>query len=277
MKIATWISISDLISIPQTYFEKVVEIFDKKNKFFHTFPLDFIFNSLKHAGVDGLEMLVPMHTSDKDISEVRKILDKYHIPVLSIHQSLSNKKPFSLKEIEKLCKIANIFSSSIVVLHSTTLGKSLINRTFINGLKTLQKKYKIKLGIENMPKTPFTSKLFTYKGKDFSAVVNTAGLYITFDTTHLGQAGEDIIQFYLSNKEKIVHIHISDYKNNLINKHFVSQIDSHLPLKKGGLPIEQFLTILRKESYNGIITMEINSGLTDLCNSAKIIKSVFRN
>ncbi|MFH0773046.1 MAG: sugar phosphate isomerase/epimerase family protein [bacterium] len=275
MKIATWISVSDLVPIPQTNFEKIIQIFDKKTKFFRSLSLDFIFSSLKQAGVDGLELLIPKHTSDNDICKVRKILDKYRFPVLSIHQSLSNKKPFSLKEVEKLCRFADYFSSSVIVLHSTTLGNSLKDKSFINSLKILQKQYKIKFGIENMSRFCFGSKTFTHDAKEFSQTISDTGLYITFDTTHMGQAGGDIVEFYLSNKERIINIHISDYKNTWINKNVIPQIYSHLPLGQGELPLEKFLRIIKKEKYNSFITMEINSKLNDICDCARFIKSLY--
>lgn len=274
MKLSLWTTVSDLISITQTPFEKIIEVFDKKSKIYHSLSPEFIFNSLKEAGVDGLELLVTKHTSEKDIEKIKKVLDKYVIPVLSIHQSLSNKKPFSLDEAERLCKVANIFSASVVVLHSTTLGKSLTNDEFISGLKKLQNKYHVRFGIENMSKSPFKAKTFMYDSIDFARAVKNAELFMTFDTTHLGQTGGDILNFYISNKEQIINIHISDYRSHWINKNLVSQAYTHLPLNEGQLPIEKLLTLLKKNSYNGLITMEINSGLIQLCNSAKFIKSV---
>jgi len=276
MKLSTWISVSDLISVPRTFFERIVGIFDRKSRIFHTHPHDYIFKSLKQAGIDGLEMMIPLYTSDNDIFKIRKILNTYQMPVFSIHQSLSCRKPISYYEIEKLCKTAKYLSASIVVLHSTAIGKKLMDNTFIQSLKVLEDKYKIKFGIENLSRTPLTNELFTCKSSDFSAVINITGLHITFDTTHLAQTGEDIIQFFISNKEKIVNIHLSDYKNHWINKYFITQVYSHLPLEEGELPIEEFLNALQQNNYQGIITMEINSGLSQICSSTRIIKKVFR-
>lgn len=261
MKVSVWIFVSDLVAAPQTFYEKTIELFDKKAKIFHTLSHHHIFRSLKQSGVDGVELLVTLHTSDKNINDVKKILNRNKIPVLSIHQSLSNKTHISCDQIERLCQIANTFVAPIVVLHAETLGKKLKETDFVAQLKSLQKKYNLYFGIENMA-----------KGADFSHEVKKNGLSMTFDTTHLAQAGEDIIQFYLSNKERIINIHISDYKKHWLNTYFVPYVYTHLALGEGGLPMKKFLLILKKEKYNGLITMEINAGLAQLCKSAEIIK-----
>lgn len=272
MKLSVWVSVSDLVSTHQTFYEKTIELFDKKSKIFHTRSHGYIFQSLKQSGVDGVELLIALHTSDNNIEDIKKILSKNQMTVLSIHQSLSNKRNISPGQIERLCQIANTFTSPIVVLHSETLGKKLLDTEFIVMLKSLQKKYQISFGVENMTKNPFTSDPFIYRGKDFSREIKKSGLSITFDTTHLAQAGGDIIRFYLSNKERIINIHLSDYKKNWLNKYFIPQVYSHLALGEGELPIEKFLTTLKKEKYHGFITMEINAELAQLCKSAEIIK-----
>ncbi len=274
MKLSVWVFVSDLVVTRQTKFEKIVSLFDKKYTMFQTLPHYNIFQSLKQAGVDGLELLIPSYASDKNIEDIKGIVNKNKIPVFSIHQSLSNINSITLAEIEKLCSIANTFTATVVVLHSGTLKEKLFDPKFIYNLKHLQRKYNIIFGIENMEKMPLlSSKLYTYKGNEFSSAVNEAGLSITFDTTHLGQVGEDIIQFYLANKEKIINIHISDCKNDWLNRHVFLHKSTHLPLGYGDLPIKDFLKILKNERYKGIITMETNANLEQICESAKIIKT----
>ncbi len=92
MKLSIWVSVSDIVKTVQTPYEKIIELFDKKAQIFHTVPHDYIFQSLKKSGVEGVELLVTFYTSDKNIADVKKILNKNQMPVLSIHQSLQNKR-----------------------------------------------------------------------------------------------------------------------------------------------------------------------------------------
>lgn len=275
MKLAAWITVSDLVPMQKTLLESLIDIFfkGKKQFMFKTQPIAHIFNSLKQSGVNGLELLVPIFTSDEDITKVKVISKKYKMPIISIHQSLNSINNISLIEIERLCNIANIFTARVVVLHSGALNEKLFDHDILESLQNFQRKYNIYFGVENMPKNPFSLfRKFTYKGNEFASIMNQTGLSITFDTTHLAQAGEDISEFYLKNREKIVDIHLSDYKTHWFNKKLLLQSNTHLPLTKGELQIKKFLIILKDDSYSGIITMEIDGFLEELSDSAKLIK-----
>ena len=279
MKISLYVDFSDIISAKQTIIDKLnhLIIVDPKHQMYKTQTLGHILQSLKTAGVDGLELIVPKILSDKNIQEINDIVKKYDLPILSIHQANNNLFDISISEMQRLCKIANIFNAQVVTLHSDTLGKNLFNNEFILELKKLQKKHQLVFGIENMPKGPFSLfKTYAYSVNEFSSTINNAGLSMTLDTAHLGQTGEDICEFYENNKEKIVNIHLSDYKKSWLNRILLLANKTHLPLNEGELPISKFLKTLKEENYQGLITMEINGNLDKLCQNAEIIKNAFK-
>jgi sugar phosphate isomerase/epimerase len=279
MKISLYVHFFDLIPAKESLLDKLnhLVIPDEKHQMYKTKSLDLILRSLKKVGVDGLELLAPSVTADKDIGKIKEIIKKYDLPVLSIHQSNSNIKSISLSEIEKLCILAKNFSAKVVTLHSDTLGDKLFDKSFILNLKEFQTKYELQFGIENMPKSPFSIlKPYTYEPAKFSSLINNSGLNITLDTTHLGQVNSSICKFYAENKEKIINIHLSDYKISKLNRVLLLSNDTHLPLTKGELPIAEFLKLLKKDNYNGLITMEINADLDGLCQSAETIKNAFK-
>lgn len=279
MKISLYVCLTDLISAKETLVDRLNRFFipDEKHRMYKTHSLDQILQSLKKAGVNGLELRVPNVLTDKNIQEIKNIVKKHELLVFSIHQSNNNINNIPLFEIQRLCKIANNFSADTVTLHSDALGKKLFNQEFILELKKLQEKHKITFGIENMPKSHFSLfKTYTYSANEFSSILNNAGLFITFDTTHLAQAKGDICGFYKKNKEKIVNIHISDYQKSWLNRTLLLANQTHLPLTEGKLPIAKFLKILKEENYQGNIVMEINTDLNRLCQSAEIIKNALR-
>jgi len=278
MKISLYVDFSDIISAKKTLADELnrLVIPDPKHEMYRMYPLSQILQPLKKSGLDGLELIVPKIMSDKDIQEIKNITGKNQIPILSIHQTNSDFYNISLSEIQRLCKIADNFAAKVVTLHSDTLGNKLFNKKFISELKKLQEKYRIRFGIENMPKSPFSiSKTYSYNADEFSSAVNKAGLSITLDTTHLGQVNSDICEFFKQNKEKIVNIHISDYKKSWLNRTLLLASQTHLPLLEGELDIKKFLKILKEENYQGLITMEINADLNTLCHDANTIKNAF--
>jgi len=275
MKLCLYSQVSDLIQTKKTLFEKLnnLVIKDEKHGMFENKSIDYVFKSLKRAGVDGLELIFPSFVSDTDIEKVQKIVTENKMPVLSIHQSNDSSFDISLDDIENLCETARKFSSKIIVLHIDSLKNQIFSNDFVEKLKHFQREYNVLFAIENMPKSIFTlGKSYTYKGDKFASVVNKTGLSMTLDTTHIGQVNEDICNFYQKNKKRITHIHLSDCKTSWLNQKLLLANDTHLPLGKGELPIANFLKILKKENYSGIITMEINASLNDLCSCAELIK-----
>jgi sugar phosphate isomerase/epimerase len=100
----------------------------------------------------------------------------------------------------------------------------------------------------------------------FADTVKKAGFSITLDTTHLADAGGDIIAFYNQNKNSIVNIQLSDYRTKWPKPYL------HLQPGKGTLPMEEFLEVLKNNKYDGLITMEIKTDLEGLCESARFIR-----
>lgn len=279
MKISLYTDFSDIISAKETLVDKLSRLVmvDEKHHMYKTLSLDHILVSLKKAGIGGLELLVPKILTDKNIQEIKEIVGKHNLSVFSIHQSNNNIYNISLPEIQRLCKIANAFRAQVITLHSDVLGKNLFNQEFILELKKLQEYHRIKFGIENAPKSPFSlSKTYSYNASEFFSAVSNTGLSITLDTTHLAQTGGNICEFYRKNKSKIINIHLSDYKKSWLNRILLLAGKTHLPLTEGELEIKKFLQILREEGYQGLITMEINAGLDKLCQNALTIKSSFR-
>jgi len=275
MKICWLIQISELISAKKSLIEKLNNLFiiDEKHRMYETIPVDVILNSLKMSGVEGLELIFPLKSSKEMIGKVKELINKNKIQVFSIHQSNESFYKIGLTEIEKLCKIADDFAADRITLHVDALQKNIFDAKFIKKLKKLQKKYKVIFNIENMPKSPITfGRTHTYIGQKFTSIIENAGLHINLDTTHLAQNNEDICSFFIKNMGRIGNIHLSDYRTNWLNRKLLLSNYTHLALGKGELPIEKFLKLLKKEDYGGLVTMEVNSDLQGLCESAEMIK-----
>lgn len=276
MKLSAWVSVSDLLPEKKTGFDTFIfarfikqSIFNKNN------PQDILL-TLKKSGVEGIELLACPNVEDKDIQKVQKILKEVDADIFSVHQSISTLFNISILEVTKLFEIANKLLAKVVVLHINVIGDRIFDEGYVENLKALEKQYNIKIAIENSPISYLTIfKTYSWREKEFSELMEKAGLNITFDTTHLAQTGKDIIDFYRHNKTRIINIHLSDYKKNFLNTHLLLANDTHLPLNKGKLPLKEFLQTLKANSYSGLITMEINGNLEDLCQSARIIKSIF--
>lgn len=275
MKLSAWVSITDLLPEKKNGFGEF--IFDKfiKQKVFNRSNQKDVLLALKKSGVNGIELLSTSSVTDEDVEKVQKILAELGLAVFSVHQSISTLFKISINEVERLFQIAQKLKAEVIVLHINVIGNQIFDDGYVNSLKNLEHKYNIKIGIENSPISPLTVfKNYTWDDDKFANLIKEKGFNITFDTTHLAQTRKDIVNFYKNNKERIVNIHLSDYKSNLLNKYLLLSNGTHLPLGKGTSPIKVLLNVLKQTNYSGVITMEISGNLSELCESAKSITAL---
>ena len=267
MKLSAWVFATDLIPHKRSYFDKWV-----KSNIFDEYSVEEVFKKLKSSGIDGIELLIPLHFTEEDAQYIEKTLSENTVKVNSIHQPLRLFSKSSLDEVESLFVLAKRLSAKVIVLHLSSSGNQIHDKNYLSSLRKWEKEYNVKLGFENHQKHfVLFYKKYLWDSKQFSTTMKKLGFGITFDTTHLATTGADIIKFLQENLDTVVNIHISDYKDHPFSTSFRPADFTHMPLGKGELPIKEFLQTLKKNNYKGLLTMEINTNLEGLCQSAKII------
>ena len=272
MKTSISLFLSDILPHRRKFIHKIV-----KNKIFKNQTTDDVFDRLKAIGLDGFELLLPQYTTttNNDIQEVKKIAKSHDFPVLSIHQALRFFTATKVAEIARLFEIADMVSAKLIVLHMNSARKQIFDPEYIKALHELEKKYKIKVTFENMEKH-IGSRFYGHHWHDvkFSELVRKTNFHMTFDIVHLAHSGGDIKKFFKENKDRIINIHLSDYKYHLLNSSLHPMRYKHMPLGKGDLPIKAFITLLQKENYKGLLTMEIHTDIHGIDNSTAVIQQL---
>lgn len=261
MQLSISVNISDLLEHKKNIFENIIarpSFFSKKN-------VKSTILVMKESGIIGLELVLLKNTNVVDINKIKEFSKLYEIPILSLHQPVISLN-MNKEDIEKLFLYGSILKVKVIVIHIGAISRLLADSNFVHLIKVLQKKNKILMGVENLPIMPlnFFNRV-TYKTREFSQLLTKNSLSITFDTTHLAQAGEDIIGFYKANGKNIVNIHLSNYIRGIIGK-------QHTILTNGNLEIDRFLKILKESSYENLLTLEINDSLPHIIESLKQIK-----
>lgn len=275
MKTSASLFFTDILPHRRKLYHKII-----KNKIFDGISTKKAFERLKAAGMDGVELILPsfQKVSDDELAEVKKVLEESDMPIFSVHQVIRLLTKTRLAEILDLFHIADHLGAKVIVLHMSSAGKQVFNKDYVKLVHSLQKKYGIQVGFENREK--FFGSLHMSHGwheDRFAQLMQENNFHITLDTTHLAASDGDIIDFFEKNKERIVNIHLSDYKPHFLNSSLRPMRYKHLPLGKGVLPIEKFLKLLKNERYPGLVTMEIHGDLDVLCESAKTISSVIKS
>jgi sugar phosphate isomerase/epimerase len=269
MKTSILLFLTDILPSKRRFLSKII-----KNKLFNDLNAHEIFTQLRESKIDGIEVLLPNSFKMGDIQELKEVTKQNNVKILSVHQALRFLTITKLDEIRQLLEIAKMLSAKVVVLHMNSAGKQLFNRKYLNKIHVMQKEYGIKIGFENREK--YLGSIlngYGWDAKKFGNLMNKEDLYITLDICHMGQAGGDIINFFKENKERIVNIHISDYRKHILNSSLRPIRFKHLPLGEGTLPINELLRVLKSEKYEGLLTLEINTNIKELINSAKILQN----
>ncbi len=272
MKTSISLFLSDILPHRKKLIHKIV-----KAKIFNNQTTDSVFSHLKNFGLDGFELLLPLYSlaTDEDILEVKDLTKKYKFPVLSVHQSLRFLGATKIAEIARLFEIADMLQAKILVLHMNSARKQIFDNEYIHALHALEKKYKIKVTFENMERH-IESYFHAHRWHDskFSELVKRTNFHITFDIVHLAHSGGDILRFFENNKERIVNVHLSDYRRHLLNTSLRPMCYKHMPLGDGELPITPFISLLQKERYAGLLTLEVNTDIKGVERCVSVVNQI---
>jgi sugar phosphate isomerase/epimerase len=245
----------------------------------YNYGLERCFEVASKIGFFGIELIVDYRLDTRDADYLKKLIDRYSLPVLSIHSPFSHKIIGAKNipdSIEKTVELAESIGAHIIVHHlpnklnwiyfllsspwrrfnySVPLPTFKLNSYFL----WLQKEYEkfqentsVLLCIENLPATRFLGYCINPAYWNPSNLKNADEILrfnnITMDTTHLGTWGLDPLEMYSRWKVKIRHIHLSNYKSN--------KMLEHQRPEDGDLQLDKFLIHLSMNKYEGLVTLE---------------------
>jgi sugar phosphate isomerase/epimerase len=214
-----------------------------------------ILDMISRTSCKNIELFLNQAFIDIPINELEKQISKRNLNIISVHTPLEfiafPRKQSEEYWIKRSIEITKIFNSKVVVTHMVN-GNYYIELPY--GLDKLHKdnilKYKnlkdVYITTENLPY--LKDKSFLAKQDEFIEFVKKNDVNITFDTTHCAARGLSIIDEYYKLKNNIKNIHLSDFKDGA----------EHKILGNGELPLIDFLSILKKDNYDGIITIELD-------------------
>jgi sugar phosphate isomerase/epimerase len=222
-------------------------------------PIENIFFYAQEAGFDGCDLLIDTKfNSDGYLERVQHCLDI--LPVYSIHAPFMKMRTWGTKAdiLARTIDIARTVGAKVVNFHPPSwFAMEVQFFKWFREIKDFQKELgcdDVFLAIENMPRSGTRLMLTSYILNDLKDLVDFGverNLYFTFDTTHFGTFGDDIIAGFLRvfKTGRLKNIHLSDHGSHR----------SHLFLGKGDLPIVKFLNTVRRLGYDEMITLELDA------------------
>ncbi len=218
--------------------------------------LEYLFKGLKETGVDGLEIVLGIKSRWSE-NYLLNLSKKYNLEINTFHQSMWSGGGLYLDEgMFRLAKKINVKGITIHPLVFRSLNSNATEKYF-KKLSLWQKKYGIKLFLENMPSRfggafEFLNNFYTFTKDvgDLGEIYKKAqeyGFLITFDSTHFDNYKPHENKEFKEIFSKIGNIHLSSFEGKI----------EHLPLNKGKFDSKGFFNYLDKNNYKGIITFEI--------------------
>ena len=224
----------------------------------YNLPIKDVFLLAKDAGFQGCDLIIDGRFNDAGYMEtVRACLDI--LPVYSVHAPFVKIKTWGdhRKALIRSVEIAKILGAQVVNFHPPSwFSLEMGFFKWFRSIHDFQNEFRtghVYLAIENMPLIGKRLMLAPYVYNDYRDLIAFGvkkNLFFTFDTTHLGTFGHDLIEAFLQylKTERLKNIHISDCHD----------FDSHLFLGRGDLPLVKLLNTMRRLGYDGMVTLELS-------------------
>lgn len=227
----------------------------------YKYSLAETFQIAESAGFDGIELLIERNNCNVSTDYIKGLSNKYNVPVLSLHSPFMSCDGWGgfWDSIWRSMVLAMGLAVSNVNFHPPTsfFPRHILNDELTSYIKAFKEELKdsdMILTIENLPtikmiRNTFINRLFPgimnnmYKIVEFSRANE---ILVTFDTTHVGTTGVNLLEAYSVFKDRIANIHLSDYDGR----------SQHLLPGTGYLPLKKLLNQIKEDEYNGLITLE---------------------
>ncbi len=241
------------------------------------YGMDRVFEIAARCGFDGVEMIVDERTDTVHAGYLRKLIERHNQPVPVVHAPFNFLDPpgwekDEMSRAKRSVELAQEIGAASVVLHTPFYTDRLFLRWLEDDLADYQKTTDIILLVENMPcyrkpggrlgKWLNISDVQEWNRKKFwslvPSVINPLCFplcdlkkleqfpHIILDTTHLGTGGFDPITVFDHFKDKVEHIHLSNFDGR-----------EHLELRTGKIDMGAFLRHVTNTGYTGGFCLEI--------------------
>jgi len=220
-------------------------------------PITEVFSLVKEAGFDGCEFVIGKNFNRKgykrEVEECLDILPVYSIHAPYVHIAAWGNEAQALRHSVELAKDLN---AQVVTFHPPSwLAREIAFYRWFKKINDFQKELdceNVFLDIENMPLIKLM--IPPYVLNNFKKLIKfglNKNLYFTYDITHIGTYGYDIIDGFFAYHDtgRLKNVHMSDYS--------LWREKSHLGIGRGELPIVRLLNTMRRLEYSGFVTLEI--------------------
>ena len=238
----------------------------------YSYGLARVFELAAEAGYDSIEVLVDHRWDTRHPDYLRRLSSDNGLPILVVHSPFVAHVPDwpsdQLGRLHRTVELAQGVGAATVVTHLPFRLHAIAgqwhgykpHRFFLpvplprrepyyhflreGRVAQLEAESGVTIGVENMPSKRFLG--LGINGYWFNSPAELARFpHLTLDTTHLGTWGLDPVAVYEQLRERVAHVHLSNFDGR-----------EHRSPPDGKLPLAELLRVLARDGYEGVITIE---------------------
>ena len=233
------------------------------------------FEYAARLGYDGVELMVWAESISQDVAAIRRMSDKYGMPVLSVHAPclLISQRVWGANPISKLdrsVRAAEELGAQTVVVHPPFRWQRRYAEGFSDQVAGLEESSDVLVAVENM--FPFRAdRIFGTGQPSISRMRKRGGTpgvgvsafapsydpldgnhaHYTLDLSHSATAGTDAIDMADRMGDGLVHLHLCDGSG--------ASTDEHLVPGRGTQPAVEICEMLATGNFSGHVILEVTT------------------
>ena len=240
----------------------------------YTYGIDRCFDLAARAGFDGMELMTDGRWDTRQPDYLKTLTDRFGLSIVAIHIPLEDAVAPGWPDdnpgrIRETVALAETLGAEVVVHHLPLRfrmhwiqvgrgrapmplpGRDAYKRWLIEDYAALQATTSVTLCIENMPaRQMFGRRVQIARRNTPKEIVRFPTL--TLDTTHLGTWGLDSETVYQMLRERVRHVHLSNFNGR-----------EHRRPEDGSLELDRLLARLATDGFTGAITLELSPDALD--------------
>jgi sugar phosphate isomerase/epimerase len=254
----------------------------------YTYGIARVFELAAQAGFDAIELLADQRWDSRQPAYIQRLSRETGLPVVAVHSpfiilGMPDWPSDPIGRLEQSAGLARELGARIVVAHlplriralSIAMlgahGKSMLlpipftgERDYLdflaNGIARFEAEQGVQIGVENMPFRRMFGRSFNIHYLNNPEALASLP-HLTFDTTHVGTWGLDLLEAYERLKARVIHVHLSNFNGR---EHRLPE-DGHLPL---GLLLQR----LCQDGYRGAVTLELDPEALEAQSEAQVLE-----
>lgn len=218
------------------------------------------FKFAQEAGYDGLELMVTREPVTQNAQDIKDLISRFDMPVLSIHAPVLLLTHFVWGrdpqiKLEKSAELAAEVGADTVVVHPPFRWQSGYAEKFLDIVRSTSNRTGITIAVENMfPWKIRNSSMQAYApGPDPRELDCDA---ITLDFSHAALSGHNSLELAQDYGTRLRHVHLTD-GSSVADGNRV--FDEHLLPGYGKQPVAEVLQYLATQNWNGHVVAEVNT------------------